>query len=200
VPAGDPARARQLAHDILSGRQFRVPPRSLFSRVTGWIVHRLALIVAWLVKGGTASVVGIIVLVAAALVVVLVVSRYSRGLRGDPARSPAYETFVRRSARDWLAEAAEHEQAGRWRDAIRCRYRALLADLDGRGVIREVAGTTSGEYRTAVARRAPSAGVPFAGASELFERAWYGSRPGGPEDADQFRHLADEVLAAPVPG
>jgi Domain of unknown function (DUF4129) len=45
-----------------------------------------------------------------------------------------------------------------------------------------------------VAEAAPAVAAPFSGATELFERAWYGDRPTGRDEADRFRGLADEVL------
>ena len=52
-----------------------------------------------------------------------------------------------RTAAQWRAEAAAHDAAGRWREALRCRYRALVAELAGRGLVEEIPGRTSGEYR-----------------------------------------------------
>ena len=101
-----------------------------------------------------------------------------------------------RPAAAWRAEAEDHERAGEWRHALRCRYRALVADLAGRGVLDEIPGRTAGEYRSELAVAVPAAGPPFAGATELFERAWYGGRPTGAGDADRFRHLEAEVLEA----
>jgi hypothetical protein len=148
------------------------------------------------VNGGAGSVVGTAILVLAAVALIVVLSRYSRSLRPDPSLQPAIGVDVRRQARDWLMEAGEHERAGEWRDALRCRYRALVAELADEGLIEEIPGRTTGEYRVFVAGSLPSAAPPFAGASELFERAWYGHRPGDEEDAAQFRDLANRVLSA----
>jgi hypothetical protein len=70
----------------------------------------------------------------------------------------------------------------------------LVADLAARGVIEEIPGRTAGEYRVEVTEAAPRVGPEFAGATELFERAWYGSRPTGAEEAAQFRDLEQRVL------
>ena len=45
--------------------------------------------------------------------------------------------------------------ARRFRDAIRCRYRALVGDLARRGMIDEIPGRTSGEERVQMAAAAP---------------------------------------------
>jgi hypothetical protein len=100
-----------------------------------------------------------------------------------------------RSAADWRAEAAVHEAAGRWRDALRARYRALVADLAGRGLIEEIPGRTSGEDRGMVDRSAPAVAGPFDEATSLFEETWYGDRRSGPDDQARFDQLAGRVLA-----
>ena len=113
----------------------------------------------------------------------------------DPGRSVPSVAVSRRGAAEWRADAESAERAGQWRLALRCRYRALVAELADKGLVEEVAGRTAGEYRAEMAGAAPGVAAPFAGATELFERAWYGDRPTGREEADRFRGLADEVLA-----
>jgi hypothetical protein len=78
---------------------------------------------------------------------------------------------------------------------LRCRYRALVADLAGRGLVDEVPGRTTGEYRAEVGENVPRVAPEFAGATELFEAAWYGNRPTGEEESQRFRRLADQVMA-----
>jgi hypothetical protein len=46
--------------------------------------------------------------------------------------------------------------------------------LAARGLVEEVPGRTAGEYRREVGRAVPAAAADFAGATELFEVAWYG--------------------------
>ncbi len=101
---------------------------------------------------------------------------------------------VGRSSRDWLVEAAEHEAAGRRRDAVRCRYRALLADLAAAGLVEEIAGRTSGEYLAAVESDVPAAAEAFADATRRFELAWYGATPVDATDADAFAAVARRVV------
>jgi hypothetical protein len=104
-------------------------------------------------------------------------------------------TTPRRGPAEWRADAEAAERAGQWRQALRCRYRALVAELADRGLVEEVAGRTAGEYRAEVAGAAPAVAAPFAGATELFERAWYGEAPTGQDEAARFRGLSDEVLS-----
>ena len=53
---------------------------------------------------------------------------------------------------------------------------------------------TAGEYRAEVAETVPGVASEFAGATELFERAWYGNRPTGADEAAHFRDLETRVL------
>jgi len=100
-----------------------------------------------------------------------------------------------REPRDWRSEADDHRRAGRYRDALRCRYRALVGDLARRGLIDEIPGRTTGEERAQLREVRPGVGVPFAAAADLFDGAWYGDAEVGPDDDDRFQVLEREVLA-----
>jgi hypothetical protein len=99
-----------------------------------------------------------------------------------------------RSPQQWRAEADEHRQAGRWRDSMRCRYRALVGDLARRGLIDEIPGRTSGEERTQLTAVVSAAHEPFSAAADLFDDAWFGNRAVGPSDDDELRRYEAEVL------
>jgi len=80
----------------------------------------------------------------------------------------------RREPSNWRADADAHRRAGRFRDALRCRYRALVGDLARRGLIDEIPGRTTGEERAQLHDVAPRAAPPFDRAADLFDGAWYG--------------------------
>ncbi len=206
TPNVDPSRVRAATHQILSLPEFRPPRRSPLQAAWHWLATEAGRLLGHLFEGAggvgpmLVSLVAIAVVVALVVALVVLTVRHRGGYRGGrrsaavlqghgPSRSPA----------DWRAEAAAHGAAGRWRDALRCRYRALVAELVGRGLVEEIAGRTSGEYRRDVNAVAPAAGPAFDGATDLFEQAWYGDRPAGPEDQDRFDELARRVLT-PVGG
>ena len=60
---------------------------------------------------------------------------------------------------NWRAEADEHRRDGRFREALRCRYRALVGDLARRGLIDEIPGRTTGEERAQLRVIRPVAGA-----------------------------------------
>jgi hypothetical protein len=101
-----------------------------------------------------------------------------------------------RPADAWKADAEQAEASGQWKLALRARYRWLLGELFERQVLANVPGRTPGEYRADLARLLPEQATTSATATELFERAWYGNEPTGPDENQQFRSCAEQVLAA----
>jgi len=97
---------------------------------------------------------------------------------------------IERTGDQWRRLALAAEAEGRWRDGLRCRYRALTAMLIEQRVLADVAGRTTGEQRSEVRVGVPDASPDFADAAELFDRSWYGNLPTGPEQRDRF--VSDE--------
>jgi hypothetical protein len=126
--------------------------------------------------------------------VIVVVARIARTMQAVPTHAVAQPTEPRRSAVNWRAEAERLEAEGNWKDALRCRYRSLVMELIERDVLRDVPGRTAGEYRVELREHAPTAATAFSGASELFERAWYGDLPTGATENERFQVLARDVL------
>ena len=188
-----PEEIRRAAREIVSRPEFRRTPRSPVQVVLDWIGRQLDSLFNH-VQGGNGDVLGFVIAGLAVAVIVVLLVRFARSLQRDPGTAVPLDADVGRPATDWKAEADAHEAAGEWREALRCRYRAMVADLAARGVVDEVPGRTAGEYRTAVTRSTPAAAPDFSGATELFERAWYGAKPTGPDDSARFRELSERVL------
>jgi len=195
VPQRDPGEVRRAVREVLTRPEFRrAASTSVPGRVRDWVAeHALALLarIVGTARGSPLALVLFVVLVAG---VAVLVWRFSRGLSRDPEVAAALAALPRRSGAEWRVEAEAHELAGEWRQAVRCRYRALVADLAGRGLVEEIPGRTAGEYRGEVGSAAPAAAAEFAGVTEVFERAWYGHHPTGPDDAARLRDLAARVL------
>jgi hypothetical protein len=194
VPDRDPQQVREVVHEVLSRPEFRPPPRSLTERVLDWVLEVIGRLLAALGGSGAGGIVGLVLLALVLVGVGVLAARFSRGLTPSPEVAAAVPGGGWRSAAEWRAEAEAQERAGAWREAVRSRYRALVADLASRGLVEEVPGRTAGEYRRELGRALPDAATDFAGATELFEVAWYGrSRPGAGETA-RLRDLSDRVL------
>jgi hypothetical protein len=195
-PTVSTERIREAVEDVFAHPDFVEPQPGLLERIQTWIWDQLTQLFLLLFRTGRGSVIGAVVLLAVVGVLMLLAVRFARTVRREPQTAAAVEAAIGRSAADWLDEAARHERAGRTREALRCHYRALVADLAGAGVVEEVAGRTAGEYLAAVQADLPAAAVPFGLVTDAFQRAWYGAAPVAWEHLTAVRSAADDTRAA----
>ncbi len=190
----DPQSIRGAARTILAQPQFRTTGPSLLERARSWAGRQVdhALNAA---LSGHLGAVGVVVLLVVAAAVVVVVVRVTRASRHTGAVRGYRVDGAPRPPADWLAEATACEARGDWRGASRARYRALVAELASRGVVDEVPGRTTGEYRAEVTANLPTAAPEFAGATDIFEAIVYGDRAAGPTESAELDTLAHRVLA-----
>ena len=196
VPQTGADEVHRITKEVLSRPEFQPAQPSWWERVLQSVLDFLARWLEALGAGGRGSILGTIVLLAAAVALVILVVRFTRSVRGVPAVRVAVDEHIGRSPRQWLEEAKSHEAAGRWRDAIRCRYRATLAEMAAGGLVEEVAGRTSGEYRATVEQDVPAAAQPFARVTLAFEEAWYGHGETTHSDVLAMREACRAVLNA----
>lgn len=200
VSGRDPAAVRGVVQRVLSRPEFRPIKPTLVQRVQSWVADRLQRLLTSVASGGRGVAVTALVVAGGLIALSATVVRFARGLTRDPAGSVRRRVSPTRTVAEWMAEAGEHEGAGRWASGLRCRYRALVGDLAGRGLVEEIPGRTAGEYRGDVLVALRAASADFARATELFEGAWYGNRLTGPEESQQFRSLAEAVVARAAAG
>jgi len=183
--------------EILSRPEFEEPPRTLYERIVDFVNELISETLGAVLGGGRGTVVGLVLLALLVATSVAVWVRFARTMSRDPdVRDTGATIDERRAARDWTSEADAAAVDGRWRDAMRCRYRALIARLSERGVVEEIPGRTAGEYRHELHRALPVAAGDFGRATELFELAWYGAAPTTPSDHDSFVELSQRVVAS----
>jgi Domain of unknown function (DUF4129) len=190
-----PEEIRQLADEILARDEFRQPEPSLLERFQSWVEDLIGRIFDAAFSGGAGSIIGWAVLLGAVIAIVWFATRFGRTVQGDRRVGITVEGIHRSTPAEWRAAAEAQEAAGEWKLALRSRYRALVGELIAEGVLVDVAGRTTGEYRGDVARAAPGRAGDFAAATELFESAWYGDRPTGSEENGRFQALARAVTS-----
>lgn len=198
APESSAERVHEAIERILARPEFTPAPRSAGERGRDLLAERLGAVLDALFAGGGSAVGWAIVALLVAATVALAV-RFSRGVRSDPALAATPASSGRRPAVDWRADADAHEAAGRWRAALRCRWRALVAELAGRGLVVDAPGRSAGDYRRQVAAAAPAAAADFDAATALFEDAWYGDRPVDAVHAKRLQVLSARVLSGVGP-
>ncbi len=85
--------------------------------------------------------------------------------------------------------------AGRFKEAVRERLRAMVRDLIERQILASVPGWTVTELALAAGRTRPAVAAPLRAASGLFSEIWYGFRPATAADDQAMRGWADQVRA-----
>ena len=194
----DPESIRDLADQVLTQARYDEPAKSIPERIMDWLGEQLGRLIDALAGGGGrfAALIAWTILLGAIGAVVYLLARYGRVTLPAAPADPEPEVMVEltRTAREWRAEADALEAQGRWAEGLRCRHRALVADLVRRGVIADQAGRTAGEYARDVAARQPDVAASFAAATELFEAVWYGGADTGAAEAQRFRDLDASVL------
>ncbi|MFO8075064.1 MAG: DUF4129 domain-containing protein [Egibacteraceae bacterium] len=158
---------------VLSQEAYDELRPGLLDRALGLVLDGIGRLVDLIEGAGAAGPVGLAVLVLAVLVAGALIGRGVRRVSRSPAVGEPTVDVAGRSAADWLADAADAEARGDRREALRCRYRALVAELAAAGLVEELPGRTTGEVRADVGAAVPDAAEVFGQATDAFERAWY---------------------------
>lgn len=201
--------ARDSVDEVMSRREFDYSPSTL-ERVFEWIGEQLSKLLApgeaaagGSFGGGIGTLFGWLIMVAAVVAIVVVavwvISNRTRRDRGgdEEPLSPA-EVEHRRRAVEWMDDAERLEADGRWKEALRARYRHLVRVLVDRRQLPDVPGRTTGELRDDLAATTPAAAADFDTCCRLFELAWYADAPTGPDENGRLRAAAARALDAPV--
>ncbi len=199
-PAADDVRAT--ADRIMARAEFN-EPEPLLDRLAGWLDRVVSSLFDTLSEGGVGSFIAWLLLAAfvAALVYVMArwlpgpIRRSRAGRNGVEVDTPARSVVDRRNEAQWRALADEHLAAGRYEEAYRARYRALLAHLIDAGVLADEPGRTPREYQQELAQVAPVADTPFAELTENFEQVWYSPAHADERTVLDFGELEARVLA-----
>lgn len=201
VPAAEPApdEIKDKAAEIVAGYS----DESILDRVLGWIGDQLEKLLPDSLSPGS-GLGGTIFTVFAWVVIIAVIGAVAylvyrlvagRSPRPEPA-APELDVSAHagRAPADWRLAAEECEQEGRWKEALLCRYRALVGELVDASLIPDIPGRTPGEYRLDLAESLPPGADEFGEATDLFEEAWYADRPTGPDENSRFRQLSESVV------
>jgi hypothetical protein len=193
--AHDPGAVRDAANDILSGADFQ-NNQSLIERFFEWLGDRLSFSIG---GGSGPGIIGDLLTLALIVAAVILLVRLIRSRQHRATRAAAHDDVVleverRRTADEWAADAEQLEQQGRHREALRARYRELVARMVDDGTIVDLVGRTTGELRVEVLATRPDAAASFSDATALFERAWYGGHGVDAGQVARLRELASAVL------
>lgn len=201
----EPDAARERALEILDRSEFQEPEPGRLGEAWDSVWEWLGDLFSFPIGsggGGVASAIVWVLLLAAivGLVWVLATNRWRTGGRREVRPTVTASTVAGKTAVEWDAVADQAERQGDWAAAVRARYRAVVARLADRRLVRSRPGSTSGEHRADVAQKWPAGEDPFTDAAERFDEVWYGGSDAGPADSDDLKSLARLADDAPAGG
>ena len=164
-----------------------------FEAVIDWIDRFLDRLAAG-APGGSS---GALVLLALVLVVAaVVVWRTGPIRRGGRVRQPHVELSGDVGPDEHRRRADEHATAGRFAEAVRERMRAIVRELEMRGVLDPRPGRTADEVARDAGAAVPTIAADLRAAAGVFDEVWYGGRVATPQSDAVMRQADDRVRRA----
>lgn len=191
---------RDAADGVLNQPQYleAARPPSLRERALDWIVNFFTEVFRSLSTVGGRGVFAWVIVGLFVVAILFLLSRLRTGsaMRKVPTLLPTVDIHRELTAAQWRAEATTHEAAGEWRMGLRCRHRALVAELIDRHTISARPGQTAGEVAQVVSSQVPGAAASMSAATRLFTDVWYGGQPASSTTRDQFEQYSQIVVSS----
>lgn len=183
--------AREAAARELSDPAYVSDDPNPLQRAIDWILDRLGELFAG--AGGMSGITAVTVIVAV-LVIIAIVIRLRTGRTGRALRSgdKVFGSTVM-SAAEHRAAAEKAAAAGDLAEAVRERFRAVVRELEQRGVLDARAGRTVDEVAFEAGRALPVLADDLRGAAVQFDDVWYGGRPATVEGYQQVVSVDGKV-------
>lgn len=191
--------ARDAAHrEVSKGIYHTDDPgvvQQVASKVVGWLGQALDA-AAGAAPGGAAGLMAFL-LIAVALVALLL-------WRGGPLRRGGRGAVLDRgdlavlTADDHRRMADGHAQAGRYAEAVRERMRAIVRELEARGVLEPRLGATAREVAVDAGAQLPELAEGLSRAARIFDEVWYGGRPATLGSAAALREVDQRLRDSPL--
>lgn len=185
--------ARDAAREELSRAVYHADDPSLPERALRWVAEQVAELLDRAASSAPGGYGGLLVLLVLTVLAVVLL----RAKVGPLARSSSSETplFTGRAvtAADHRRAADAHAAAGRWAEAVRERLRALVRDLEHRGLVEQRAGRTADEAATEAGQVLPQHAPALRAAARTFDDVVYGDHPATAQMHESIRRLDEAV-------
>jgi hypothetical protein len=179
--------AADAAREELARRPYQEAQPPLLSRVLGRIFRELGELLDRAAAAAPGGWLGLLLLLALLVLVVAVVLARVRPRR-EGRRSGLFDTGIPLTAADHRSRAEDAAARGQFAEAVRERLRAVVRELEARGVLDPRPGRTADEVAREAGAAVPEVAGELRRAAQLFDEVWYGGRPA---TADSYRTLVD---------
>ena len=170
--------ARRLAAEELSDPKYRDAQPNILQQVAQWLGEQLEKLLNGLSSVVPGGIFGLLLVLVLLIVLVVVV----RLRTGKVARASRADRLVfdgqRKSAADYRRSAAEAASAGRYDDAVRDRFRAVVRALEERALLDARSGRTADEAAIEAGVLLPNVADELRHGARLFDDVHYGGREG----------------------
>jgi hypothetical protein len=190
--------AQDAARHELSKRVYHLGDKPLLIRAYDWLMDRLGHLLDRAAGASPGGALGLVIIALVVVALVVVIARRVGAPGRRPATQPLFETGPV-SAAEHRRRADEHAAAGRYDEAVRERLRAVVRELETRGVLEPRPGRTADEAAAEAGAAYPEIGPHLRTAVRVFDEIWYGGRTATAEDDTQLRDV-DSRLRAPLAG
>jgi len=190
--------AQRLARLELANPQYQHDDESLVSKAIRWVLDKVGELMNRIGSSSPQFWFGVIGVVIIVVLIVVAVRRRTGPMRRAGRGTATFE-LGDRSATEHRAEAERLAASGAWAEAVRERLRAIVRDLEERGLVDARPGRTADEIARDAGATLPSVAAPLRDGARYFDDVWYGGRPA---DAEGYRRLValDDAVAAARPG
>ncbi|HEX5995488.1 MAG TPA: DUF4129 domain-containing protein [Jiangellales bacterium] len=183
----DRDEARDLAERELANPRYDSDP-PLVQQFFEWIIRQINELLA--AAGGTLNTPwGLVLLGLIVAVVAIIFLRYGPPARRRRSQADAVFGASRRSAREYRAAADAAAEDSRWAEAVVERFRAIIADLEERGLLDVKPGMTADEAAREAGRALPDLATDLPPAAALFDAVYYGGHEATGDDDRRLRAL-----------
>jgi hypothetical protein len=176
--AGDIGRdaARRAAQHELQNRKYRDAQPPLLVRVVGKLIRTFLDLLDRAAGGLPGGRIGLLLLALLVATLVAVVVVRLRPLGGRASSGALFGTGRELSADEHRQLAERAAATGHWADAVRERLRAIVRELEARGVLEARPGRTAGEVARDGGAAVPAIAGDLNRATTTFDEVWYGGR------------------------
>jgi hypothetical protein len=190
--------AQRLARLELAKPEYARDDQTLVQRAISWLVDRINDVLDAATHSSPLGWFGLLGL-ALVLALVVVAVRRRTGALGRASNDAALFDVGLHSAADYRAAAERYAESGAWAEAVRARLRAVVRDLEERGLVDARPGRTADEIASEAGIALPSVAVDLRSGARAFDDVWYGGRLA---DAGTYDRLVavDRAVAAARPG
>lgn len=168
--------ARRAAREELLDRRYQDAQPPLVARLVGRLVRKLLELVdraAAGVPGGRLGLLLVALLIAGVIAVILI---RLRPLGAGATSAVVFPAGSALTAAEHRARADGAAASGQWAEAVRERLRAIVRELEARGVLEPRASRTAGEVCRDGGAAVAAIAEPLRLATRTFDDVWYGGR------------------------